>query len=83
MTEIRLERSRLNFSEIANVAALLFFIVSKLNLVDVMYQYSLSWFINLFTVTIDKSASRKSTEETDPDFVSPDRKSNAKTRQGT
>jgi dynein heavy chain len=83
MTEIRLERSRLNFSEIANIAALLFFIVSKLNLVDVMYQYSLSWFINLFTVTIDKSASRKNTEETDPDFVSPDRKSNAKTRQGT
>lgn len=83
MTEIRLERSRLNFSEIANVAALLFFIVSKLNLVDVMYQYSLSWFINLFTVTIDKSASRKSTEETELDFVSPDRKSNAKTRQGT
>jgi len=34
---------------------MLFFLVSKLHLVDVMYQYSLSWFIQLFSQSVDKS----------------------------
>jgi len=36
-TELRLERSRQGFKDIASLAALLFFIISKLNVVDVMY----------------------------------------------
>jgi hypothetical protein len=34
---------------------MLFFLISKLQLVDVMYQYSLSWFIGLFTMAVDNS----------------------------
>jgi dynein heavy chain len=44
-TEERLEHARQAYTEIANLSALLFFIVQKLHLVDVMYQYSLSWYI--------------------------------------
>jgi len=34
---------------------MLFFLVSKLDRVEVMYQYSLSWFIQLFSQAVDKS----------------------------
>ena len=34
---------------------MLFFLISKLQVVDVMYQYSLSWFIQLFTLAVDHS----------------------------
>ena len=72
-TEMRLQRSREGFRDIASLAGLLFFIVSKLNLVDVMYQYSLSWFINLYTVTIDLNRTKNNTEETEPNEGSPKR----------
>ena len=54
-TEERLERARQAYTDIANLAALLFFIVQKLHIVDVMYQYSLSWFIQLFQLTVENS----------------------------
>lgn len=34
---------------------MLFFLASKLYMVEVMYQYSLSWFIQLFSQAVDKS----------------------------
>ena len=40
---------------IANHSSLLFFIIQKLSQVDVMYQYSLTWFISLFMMAIDNS----------------------------
>ena len=36
-------------------ASLLFFIIQKLSYVDVMYQYSLTWFIQLFMMAIENS----------------------------
>lgn len=42
---MRLTQARLAYKPIAEHSAMLFFLVSKLHLVDVMYQYSLSWFI--------------------------------------
>lgn len=44
-TEERLFTARQAYKPIAEHSAMLFFLVSKLYLVDVMYQYSLSWFI--------------------------------------
>ena len=43
---------------------MLFFMVSKLHMVDVMYQYSLSWFIQLFSQAVDRSR-----EDTDSDSL--------------
>ena len=40
---------------IANHSSLLFFIIQKLSQVDVMYQYSLTWYIQLFMMAIDNS----------------------------
>ena len=40
---------------IANHSSLLFFIIQKLSQIDVMYQYSLTWYIQLFMMAIDNS----------------------------
>ena len=48
ITEASLNEARLSYHPIANHSAMLFFLVSKLSLVDVMYSYSLTWFIQLF-----------------------------------
>ena len=42
---------------------MLFFLLSKLHMVDVMYQYSLSWFIQLFSLAVDKSREPGSDED--------------------
>jgi dynein heavy chain len=45
VTERKLEEARKLYNPIAYHSSLLFFIISKLANVDVMYQYSLTWFI--------------------------------------
>jgi len=40
---------------IASHSSLLFFIIQKLSQVDVMYQYSLTWYISLFLMAIENS----------------------------
>lgn len=45
ITEQRLNQARQAYKPIADHSAMLFFLVSKLDKVEVMYQYSLSWFI--------------------------------------
>ena len=54
-TEQRLSAALQAFKPIAVHSAMLFFLVSKLHMVDVMYQYSLSWFIQLFSQAVDRS----------------------------
>ena len=51
---------------------MLFFLVSKLHLVEVMYQYSLSWFIQLFAHSVEKSrvTEDEKEEEFDPNGAS-------------
>lgn len=44
-TKLRLDHARQSYYPISNHCAMLFFLISKLHYVDVMYQYSLSWFI--------------------------------------
>ncbi len=47
-TEKQIDETRELYRPVAIRASLLFFCISDLALVDPMYQYSLSWFINLF-----------------------------------
>jgi dynein heavy chain len=49
------QNARKLYYPIARHASVLFFIVQKLSQVDVMYQYSLSWFIQLFTSSVSNS----------------------------
>ena len=55
VTEKKLEEARKLYMPIANHSSLLFFIIQKLAMVDVMYQYSLTWYIQLFMMAIDNS----------------------------
>jgi len=54
-TEKKLEEARKMYNPIAFHSSLLFFIIQKLSNVDVMYQYSLTWFIQLFLMSIENS----------------------------
>jgi dynein heavy chain, axonemal len=47
-TQAKLDSARKEYAPVASVCSLLFFLVSKLMQVDVMYQYSLSWYLALF-----------------------------------
>eukprot|EP00899_Mesostigma_viride_P012150 jgi/Mesvir1/20936/Mv08007-RA.1 len=55
-TEREIDTTRNVYHPVAVRASLLFFCISDLALVDPMYQYSLSWFINLFHRSIDEAA---------------------------
>jgi len=51
-TEREIDGTRQLYRPVAQRASILFFCIADLNIVDPMYQYSLSWFINLFTTGI-------------------------------
>lgn len=55
-TEKEIDATRELYRPVAIRASLLFFCISDLALVDPMYQYSLSWFVNLFVRAIDEAA---------------------------
>eukprot|EP00002_Diphylleia_rotans_P012132 TRINITY_DN2375_c0_g1_i1.p1 TRINITY_DN2375_c0_g1~~TRINITY_DN2375_c0_g1_i1.p1 ORF type:complete len:4335 (+),score=913.34 TRINITY_DN2375_c0_g1_i1:198-13202(+) len=52
-TEKEIEITRRSYTIVAKRAALLYFVIADLAHLDHMYQFSLAWFINLFTGTID------------------------------
>ena len=47
-TELEIDNTREIYRVVAFRASLLFFCIADLSLVDPMYQYSLTWFIELF-----------------------------------
>lgn len=51
-TEEKINQSRLGYRPIAFHASVLFFSITDLPNIDPMYQYSLTWFINLFVNSI-------------------------------
>lgn len=55
VTEKQIDSARLGYTSIAKHATILFFTVVELANIDPMYQYSLNWFINLFTASIDNT----------------------------
>jgi dynein heavy chain len=55
ITEKEIDRTREIYRPVAYRASVLFFTIIDLAVIDPMYQYSLQWFANLFTSSIDNS----------------------------
>ena len=55
-TEMKIDEARDSYRIIANHSAILFFCIADLANIDSMYQYSLTWFIDLFLNSIVSSA---------------------------
>jgi len=51
-TESEIEESRQFYRPIAKHSSILFFSIADLPNIDPMYQYSLTWFINLYVTSI-------------------------------
>lgn len=54
-TEKKIDSARLEYKPIAIHSTILFFSIADLANIDPMYQYSLTWFINLFILSIDNA----------------------------
>lgn len=54
-TEQKIDETRMGYTPIAVHSAILFFSIADLANIEPMYQYSLTWFINLFISSIDNS----------------------------
>nr|CAD7589257.1 unnamed protein product [Timema genevievae] len=52
-TKLKIESFRLSYRPIARHSAVLYYCITDLPNVDPMYQYSLVWFINLYTMSIE------------------------------
>uniref|UniRef100_A0A673XWI6 Dynein axonemal heavy chain 7 n=1 Tax=Salmo trutta TaxID=8032 RepID=A0A673XWI6_SALTR len=55
VTEVKIDETRMGYTPIAVHSAILFFSIADLANIEPMYQYSLTWFINLFIASIDNS----------------------------
>ncbi|XP_061720397.1 dynein axonemal heavy chain 12-like [Cydia pomonella] len=58
-TEIVIEKFRLGYRPIASHSAILYYCVTELPNVDPMYQYSLTWFISLYIISIENANKSK------------------------
>ncbi|XP_026763473.2 dynein axonemal heavy chain 12 [Galleria mellonella] len=58
-TEVIIEKFRLGYRPIASHSAVLYYCVTELPNVDPMYQYSLTWFINLYITSIENANKSK------------------------
>ncbi|KAJ1549535.1 Dynein heavy chain 7, axonemal [Cladochytrium tenue] len=54
-TEIKIDEIRVGYKPIAVYSSFLFFCIADLASIEPMYQYSLTWFINLFISSIETS----------------------------
>lgn len=54
-TEIKIDSARMAYKPIAVHSTVLFFSIADLANIDPMYQYSLTWFFNLFIMSIEKA----------------------------
>ncbi|XP_034417782.1 dynein heavy chain 7, axonemal [Cyclopterus lumpus] len=55
VTEQKIDETRMGYTPIAVHSAILFFSIADLANIEPMYQYSLTWFMNLFISSIDNS----------------------------
>uniref|UniRef100_A0A8C3KS30 Dynein axonemal heavy chain 12 n=1 Tax=Calidris pygmaea TaxID=425635 RepID=A0A8C3KS30_9CHAR len=62
-TELKIAESREGYRAIAKHSSVLFFSIADLANIDPMYQYSLSWFVNLFINSIHDSNKSKLLEK--------------------
>jgi dynein heavy chain len=54
-TERKIDETRMGYKPIAIHSTILFFSIADLANIDPMYQYSLTWFINLFIMSIENA----------------------------
>lgn len=54
-TEKKIDNTRMGYRPIAVHSSILFFSIADLANIEPMYQYSLTWFINLFVLSIENS----------------------------
>lgn len=62
-TEIEIDSARQQYIPVAKHSAILFFCITELSNIEPMYQYSLSWFLNLFVTSIIRAPKAESLEE--------------------
>ncbi|XP_026671189.1 dynein heavy chain 7, axonemal-like isoform X2 [Ceratina calcarata] len=62
-TEKSIDEARLQYTPIAVYSTVLFFTIATLVNIDPMYQYSLTWFVNLFELSIDNTEPAESVEQ--------------------
>lgn len=62
-TEAEIDRARQAYIPVAKHSAVLFFCISELSNIEPMYQYSLTWFLNLFITSIVKSPKSENLEQ--------------------
>lgn len=58
-TAVQIEESRQSYRPIAKYSAALYYTITDLPSIDPMYQYSLTWFINLYILSIDTAGKSK------------------------
>lgn len=63
ITERTIDKTRRQYQTVAIYSTKLFFAIDSLTNIDPMYQYSLTWFINLFITAIENSPKRDKIEE--------------------
>lgn len=63
ITERSIDKIRQKYRIVATHSMKLFFTIDTLSKIDPMYQYSLTWFINLFTSAIRNSSKRANIQE--------------------
>ncbi|XP_078610604.1 dynein axonemal heavy chain 3-like isoform X1 [Branchiostoma floridae x Branchiostoma japonicum] len=63
VTQKEIDETRLGYSPVAVHSAILFFCASDLANIEPMYQYSLTWFINLYVQSIQNSKKSDDLEE--------------------
>lgn len=63
LTETEIDTARQEYVPVAKHSAVLFFCITELSSIDPMYQYSLTWFLNLFVTSIIKSPKANTLEE--------------------
>jgi dynein heavy chain len=62
-TEKKIDVARMGYEPIATHSSVLFFSIADMANIEPMYQYSLPWFINLFTNSIEASEKSENLEE--------------------
>lgn len=62
-TEIEIDTARQLYIPVAKHSAILFFCITELSNIEPMYQYSLTWFLNLFVTSIIKAPKADTLDE--------------------
>lgn len=63
ITERTIDKTRHQYQSVAIYSSKLFFIIDSLSNINPMYQYSLSWFVNLFVMSVDNCPKHDKIEE--------------------